>query len=95
MTVLRLAVAAVLVACALPIFAIALALAVSQMSGCPLQFEGPHVCIVAAQEIGWLLDGLLQFGVWGALTFGLGIYVFAAWVLVELAAIVLGAMRRG
>jgi len=30
----------------------------------------------------------------GAVTFGAGVYVFATWVTVELAAIVLNALRR-
>jgi len=46
-------------------------------------------------DIGWLLDILLQIGVWGALTFGVGAYIFAGWVLIELAAIVLSTLRRG
>jgi hypothetical protein len=40
------------------------------------------------------LDILLQFGVLGALSFGAGVYIFAAWVLVELAAVVLSNLRR-
>jgi len=95
MKTFRIIVAVSLLVCAVPVVVLAAAWALSAASGCTLQFETPHACTLGALDIGWLLDSLLQFGVWGALTFGLGVYVFAAWVLVEIAAIVLRALRRG
>jgi hypothetical protein len=93
MKVFRIVVAIVLAACTVPIAIFGLAWAGSAVSGCPLQFETRHICSVASLDIGWLLDGLVHFGVLGALTFGLGVYVFAGWVAVELAAIVVGALH--
>jgi hypothetical protein len=93
MKVIRIVVAILLVASTVPIAVFGLAWAVAAASGCPLQFETRHICTAASLDIGWLLDGLVHFGVLGALTFGLGVYVFAGWVAVELAAIVLGALR--
>jgi hypothetical protein len=95
MSAFRIAVAALLALCAVPVAVMAVAWLLAAMSGCPLQFETPHVCSLAAWDIGWLLDGLVPFGVWGALTFGAGVYIFAGWVSVELAVIVLSAVRRG
>jgi len=95
MRAFRIVIAGLLVGCAVPIAVFAAAWAMSVVSGCTLQFKEPHVCSFAAMDIGWLLDELVRIGVWGALTFGLGVYLFAAWVLVELGAIVLVSLRRG
>jgi hypothetical protein len=94
MKAFRVLIAALLVACALPALILAAAWVVSAASGCPLQLETPHTCRVSGLEIGGLMDALVEGGVWGALTLGLGAYVFAAWVMAELAAIVLSRMRR-
>jgi len=94
MKVFRVAVAIVLVVCALPIAVFAFAWVISAVGGCTLQFEAAHVCTLGRLDVGWLLDALLPIGVLGAVTFGAGVYVFAAWVTVELAAIVLNALRR-
>jgi len=95
MKAIRLTVATLLIACAVPVSLLATAWAASKASGCALQFDEPHVCRFASTDIGWLLDALTRFGVWGALTLGLGAYVFAAWVLVELVAIIHDGLRRG
>ena len=95
MKAFRVLIAALLVACALPALILAAAWVASAASGCPLQLEAPHACRLGALEIGGMLDALVQAGVWGALTLGLGAYIFAAWVMVELAAIVLANLRRG
>jgi len=88
----RIIVAALLIGCAIPIAVMALAWAVAAVSGCPVQYKMPHVCTLASMDIGWVLDSLLQFGVWGAITFGAAVYIFAGWVFVELAAIVLKSL---
>jgi len=95
MKVLRIVVAVSLALCAVPIVVLAVTWALSAVSDCPLQFKGPQVCFLGPMDIGWLLDILLQIGVLGALTFGVGAYIFAGWVLIELAAIVLSTLRRG
>ncbi len=95
MRVFRIAVAVLLIACALPIAVLASAWVISAVGGCTLQFEEAHVCRLGDLEVGWLLDDLLPIGLLGALTCGLGAYVFAAWVMVELAALLLNALRRG
>jgi hypothetical protein len=94
MKVLRIVVAVSLILCTVPIAVLAATWALSAVSDCPLQFKGPQVCFLGPLNIGWLLDILLQFGVLGALSFGAGVYVFAGWVLVELAAVVLSNLRR-
>jgi hypothetical protein len=95
MKAFRIVIAALLVGCAVPVAVFAAALAISVVSGCTLQFKGPHVCSFAAMDIGWLLDEAVRIGVWGGLSFGLGVYFFAAWTLVELGAVVLVSLRRG
>jgi len=95
MKAFRITIVVILAVCALPIAVFIAAWATSAASGCALQFEEPHVCALSAMDIGWLLDALVRIGVWGALTFGLGVYVFAGWVMIELAAIVLRTFRRG
>jgi len=95
MTALRIFIAAVLVACAVPVILLTVAWVTSALSGCTLQFEEPNICSLGSAHVGWLLDDLVRIGVWGALSFGLAVYAFAAWVMAELAAIVLGALRRG
>jgi hypothetical protein len=91
----RIIVAVLLAACAVPIVVLGVAWRLAAAAGCALQFETAHTCALGGTDIGWLLDTLLMFGVWGALSFGLGVYIFAVWVIVELAAIVLGALRSG
>jgi len=95
MKALRIVIAGLLVGCAAPVAVFAAAWAMSAISGCTLQFKEPHVCSFAAMDIGWLLDEAVRIGVWGALTLGLGVYLFAAWTLVELGIVVLISLRRG
>lgn len=95
MRTFRVIAAILLVACVVPIVVLGFAWGLAEVSGCTLQLEAPHTCALGGADIGWLLDTLLAFGVWGALSFGLGVYVFAGWVIVELVAIVLRALRSG
>jgi hypothetical protein len=94
MKAFRITIATILGFCAVPIAALAAAWTITASCGCTLQWEAPHVCHLGAADISWLLDGLVRLGVWGALTAGLAAYVFAAWVMVELAALVLSGLRR-
>jgi len=90
----RIVVASLLVACAVPIFVLALAAAIGTAGGCPLQFETAHTCTIAGMNAGWLVDSLIPFGAWGALAGGLAVYLFALWVITELVMIVARALRR-
>ncbi len=94
MRAFRIIVAALLAACAVPIVLFGLAWLLSAVNGCPLEFKERHVCTFASMNIGGLLDILVQYGVFGALTFGLGTYVFAGWVFVELAVVIVRSLRR-
>lgn len=94
MKLIRIATAALLALCGVPVASLAAAWASAAAGGCALQFEVPNACSFGAIATGPLLDALVGLGVWGALTAGLGAYVFAGWVLLELAAITLGAIGR-
>lgn len=94
MRVFRTVTACALIVCALPVLLFLLAVAAAKLSGCVLQFEEPHACILAGRDIGFVVDRLVEIGVWGAVTLGVGAYIFAGWVMGELAVIIARSLRR-
>lgn len=94
MRAFRIAIALLIAACAVPVLVLALAAGIAAAGGCRLQFETATTCTIAGMDAGWLIDRLLPFGAWGALTSGLAVYLFALWVIAELVAIVRRGLRR-
>lgn len=85
--------AVLVVACLVPIAVLGLTYGAAALAGCAVHFEAATVCFVGGGDVGWLIDRLVEFGVYGALTWGVAVYLFAGWVLLELCLIVFRRAR--
>lgn len=93
MRAFRALLAVLVAACLVPVAVFGLAYAAAALAGCAVDFEADTVCFVGGADVGWLIDRLVGFGVYGALTWGVAVYLFAGWVLFELCLIVFNRPR--
>jgi hypothetical protein len=88
MRVLRAIAALLICLCVVPVVVFILAWRVAVVVSCEIAFKSDTVCHVGSLKLDWLIDRLTDFGVFGTITSGLAVYIFAGWVFVELGVIV-------
>ena len=89
MRIVRILVAGSLVLCVIPILLLGLALLGAELAHCEIDFKVETHCQVGSFDIGPVIDSQIRVGVFGMLTAGIGAYIFASWVLLELAVMIL------
>lgn len=89
MRIVRILVAGSLVLCVIPILILGLALLGVEVAQCEIDLKAETHCQVGSFDIGPIIDSQIRIGVFGLLTAGIGAYIFASWVLLELAVMIL------